>query len=161
MVPTPFLVVTLALLCAGVVGALVPFVPGALLSLCGVLLYWWASGFTTPGLVALAAFLTLVVAALLVDLFGGAIAANQGGASTTTVIAAVVASLVLALVTGPVGILVGIPLVVFLVEFYRRGESGQATRAALVTTVGLFASNVVQALLMLAVLVGFVALLFV
>jgi hypothetical protein len=147
--------VTFVLLIAGVVGALVPFVPGSLLSLLGVLFHWWATGYTTPGLVGLVAFTTLIVAALLVDLFGGPIAASRGGAGTFTIILAVLASLVLALFTGPLGILVGIPLVVFLAEYYRIGQREAATRAALVTTLGLFASNLVQALLMGTVLVGF------
>lgn len=155
MVSTLVLAVTFGLLVAGVVGSIVPAVPGAGLSLTGVLFHWWASGYATPGLVALVAFVGLAVVAMLVDLFGGAVAASQGGASTRTVVAAVVVSLVLALVTGPLGILIGVPVTVFLVEFYRNGEREQAQRAALVTTVGVLASALVQALLTATILVGF------
>jgi hypothetical protein len=160
MASTAVLVVTFALLIAGVVGSLVPFVPGALLSLVGVLYHWWATGYTTPGLLELVAFTTLIAVALLVDLFGGAIAASQGGAGRYTVVLAVIASLVLAVFTGPLGILIGIPLVVFLTEYYRIGEREEALQTALVATLGLFASNVVQALLMGTVLFGFALLVF-
>jgi uncharacterized protein YqgC (DUF456 family) len=158
MASTGVLAVTFLLLLAGVVGSVLPAVPGAVLSLVGVLFHWWATGYTTPGTVALLAFVGLAVVAMLVDLFGGAIAASRGGASRVAVAAAVVVSLVLAVFTGPLGILVGVPATVFLVELYRNGDSDQAGRAALVTTVGIFASAVVQALLTTTILAGFVLL---
>jgi len=155
MVSPAVLAVTFGLLVAGVVGSIVPAVPGAGLSLVGVVFHWWASGYATPGPVALVAFVGLAVVAMLVDLFGGAVAASQGGASTRTVAAAVVVSLVLAVFTGPLGILIGVPATVFLIELYRNGEREQAQRAALVTTVGVLASALVQALLTATILVGF------
>jgi len=155
MVSIAVLVVTFLLLGAGIVGSLIPAVPGASLSLLGILLYWWASGYTTPGTLALLAFVALAVAAMLVDLFGGAIAARHGGASTRTVVAAIAVSLVLAVVTGPLGILLGVPATVFLLEFDRHGDRQEARRAALVTTVGIFASTAVQVLLTATLLLGF------
>jgi uncharacterized protein YqgC (DUF456 family) len=147
--------ITFALLIAGVVGSVVPAIPGALLSLVGVLFHWWASGYTTPGTAVLLAFVGVAVAAMLVDLFGSAIAARHGGASKLTVGAAIAVSLVLAAFTGPLGILVGVPGTVFLLELYRNGDSGQARRAAVMTTIGIFASALVQALLTTTLLIGF------
>jgi uncharacterized protein YqgC (DUF456 family) len=149
------LAITFVLLVAGVVGSVVPAIPGALLSLVGITFHWWATGYATPGRLALLTFVGLAVAAILVDLFGGAIAASRGGASKRTVAAAVVVSFGLALVTGPLGILLGVPATVFLIELSRHGDSGQAKRAALITTIGIFASTVVQALLTTTLLVGF------
>lgn len=155
MSSTVVLAVTFLLLTGGVVGSVVPAIPGAVLSLAGVLFHWWATGYTTPGTLALVAFCGLAVAAILVDLFGGAIAARHGGASTLTVIAAVAVSLVLVVFTGPLAILVGVPVTVFLVELYRNGDSDAARRAALTTTVGIFASAIMQVLLTATLLVGF------
>ncbi|MEF8813180.1 MAG: DUF456 domain-containing protein [Halovenus sp.] len=155
MTSTGVLAVTFVLLIAGVVGSIVPAIPGAFLSLAGVLFHWWATGYAAPGPLALLAFAGLAVAAMLVDLFGGAIAASHGGASRRTVVAAMTVSLVLAVVAGPLGILVGVPATVFLLELYRNGESRQAQRAALVATVGVFASALVQVLLTATLLVGF------
>jgi uncharacterized protein YqgC (DUF456 family) len=157
---TGVLVLTFGLLTAGVVGSLVPVVPGAALSLVGVLFHWWATGYATPGTLALVAFVGLALVAMLVDLFGGAAAASQGGASKFTVGAAIVVSLALAVLTGPLGILVGVPATVFVVELYRNGDSEQARRAAVVTTVGILASAVVQALLTTTILLGFVVVVF-
>jgi uncharacterized protein YqgC (DUF456 family) len=160
MASTAVLAITVGLLVAGVVGSVVPAVPGALLSLLGVLFHWWATDFATPGTLALITFVGLAVVAMLVDLFGGPIAASHGGASKLTVLAAIAVSLVLAVFTGPLGILIGVPGTVFLIEFYRNGTRGQAQRAALVTTIGIFASTLVQALLTTTILIGFVLVLF-
>jgi len=155
MSSTAVLAITVGLLVAGVVGSVVPAVPGALLSLLGVLFHWWATGYTTPGTLVLLTFVGLALAAMLVDLFGGPIAASRGGASKLTVLAAIAVSLVLAVFTGPLGILIGVPGTVFLIELYRNENRGEAQRAALVTTVGLFASTLVQALLTTTILLGF------
>jgi uncharacterized protein YqgC (DUF456 family) len=149
------LAITFGLLIGGVVGGIGPALPGALLSLVGILFHWWATGYTTPGTLALITFVGLAVTAMLVDLFGGAIAASQGGASKTTVLIAVVVSLALAVFTGPLAILVGVPATVFVLELYRNGERGQALHAAFITTVGIFASAFVQVLLTTTLLIGF------
>ncbi len=155
MTATGVLAITFGLLIAGVVGSIVPVIPGALLSLVGILFHWWATGYATPGTVLLLVFVGIALVAMLVDLFGGAFAASQGGASTRTVVAAIAVSLVLAVFTGPIGILVGVPATVFAVEWYRTEDSGQAQRAALVTTLGILASALVQALLTTTLLLGF------
>jgi len=149
------LAVTFGLLFAGVVGSVLPVVPGALLSLLGVLFHWWATGFASPGTVVVVVFSGIAVVAMLVDLFGGALAAGQGGASRQTVVGAIAVSLVLALFAGPVGIFVGVPVTVFALEWYRSGDSGQARRAAVVTTLGMLGSALVQALLTTTLLLGF------
>lgn len=160
MTATGVLAITFGLLVAGVVGSVLPVVPGALLSLLGILFHWWATDFATPGTVILVVFVGVAVVAMLVDLFGGALAASQGGASKRTVVAAIAVSLVLAVFTGPIGILVGVPATVFVVELYRTEDSGQAQRAAFVTTVGILASALVQAVLTTTLLIGFALVVF-
>jgi len=133
------------LLVAGVVGSLVPQVPGALLSLAGVFTYWYATG--EPGLGLLVALVLVGVLTWVVDFAGGAIAARAGGASNTTALLAGVVALVLFFLTGPLGIILGVAVTVFAVEFYRQQDARKGLKAALVTTVGLLASSVVQTLL--------------
>ncbi|MDQ2049669.1 DUF456 domain-containing protein [Natronolimnohabitans sp. A-GB9] len=149
------------LLVGGVVGTLVPLVPGGLLSLSGVYLYWWQSGFAEPGTITLAVLTLLGLLTLFAELFAGSLAARAGGASwTTTTIAAAVA-IVLLLVTGPLGLLVGLFGTVFVVEYVRRGDAAHSTRSALFATVGTLASTALQALLTLTILVTFVLAVFV
>ena len=161
MSSTGVLAVTFLLLVAGVVGSVVPAIPGAVLSILGVLYHWWATGYTTPGTLVLITFVGLGVVAMLVDLFGGAIAARHGGASKLTVVAAILVSIVLAIFTGPLAILIGVPVTVFLLELYRNEDRGAAGRAAIITTIGIFASALMQALLTLTMLIGFLLVIFV
>ncbi|WP_413229573.1 DUF456 domain-containing protein [Haloarcula salinisoli] len=144
-IETGLVVLAFLLLVGGVVGSLVPQVPGALLSLAGVFTHWYATG--EPGLGLLVALVIVGVLTLVVDWFGGAIAARAGGASNTTALLAGVVALVLFFVTGPLGIILGVAATVFAVEFYRQQDARQGLKAALVTTAGMLASSVAQALL--------------
>ena len=142
-----------ALLVGGVVGSLVPQVPGAPVSLAGVYLYWVATGMTEPGTLLLAALTVVGVLTWVVDFVGGAVAARVGGASNATAVIAGLVGLVLFFVTGPLGILLGVAATVFAVEFYRQEDARKGLKAALVTTAGMLASGVVQALLTGSILV--------
>lgn len=144
-IETGLVVLAFLLLVAGVVGSLVPQVPGALLSLAGVFTYWYATG--APGRALLVALTLVGVLTWVVDWFGGAIAARAGGAANTTALLAGVVALVLFFLTGPLGIILGVAATVFAVEFYRQQDARQGLKAALVTTAGMLASSVAQALL--------------
>lgn len=157
---TPLELLALALVVLGVVGSVLPLVPGALSSIAGVLLYWWATGFAEPGPIALLAFLLVGVITLIVDYAGGAVAARAGGASALTTALSVIVGIVLALVSGPIGLLLGIAGTVFLVEFARNRDAPASARTATYATVGVLASNAVQLLLTGAILVGFVFVVF-
>ncbi|WP_380675905.1 DUF456 domain-containing protein [Salinigranum sp. GCM10025319] len=148
--------VAIGLAVVGVVGSVLPAVPGATLSLAGAVLYWWSTGYTDPSLVVLAGFALVAVATVAVDVAGSAVAIRAGGASSLTVAVALVAGLVLGLVTGPVGFIVGVAGAAFAVEYYRTGEREASGRAALYATVGVLGSAVVQLLLTLSLLVALV-----
>lgn len=151
------LLVALTLLVAGVVGSVLPAMPGALLSLVGIYLYWWSSGFASPGPVLLAVLTIVGLFTIAVDYLGGAISARVGGATLRTTALAAVVGLVLFFVAGPLGILVGVAATVFLAEYYRSREARASGRAAVFATVGLLASTAVQVLLTASMLVAFVA----
>ncbi|MFC7154773.1 DUF456 domain-containing protein [Halomarina halobia] len=146
-----------ALLVLGVVGTVVPLLPGALLSLAGVYLYWWGTGYAAPGPAVLAALTLVGVAAVAVDYFGGAIAARSGGASWWTTALAATAGVLLMLVSGPFGLLVGVAGTVFVLEYGRHRDAREGAWTALYATVGVLASAVVQALLALSMLVAMLA----
>ncbi|MFC6835759.1 DUF456 domain-containing protein [Halomarina ordinaria] len=145
-----------ALLALGVVGAVLPLLPGALLSLAGVYVYWWGTGYADPTLVVLVGLTLVGVATALVDYFGGAIAARTGGASVATTAIAATAGVLLMLVSGPVGLLVGVAGTVFVLEYGRHRDPRAGARTALYATVGVLASTVVQVLLTLAMLAAMV-----
>lgn len=150
------LYVALALLILGIIGSVVPLLPGPLLSLAGVLGYWWATGYDEPGLITLVVLVVLGVLALLLDYLGSAVAARAGGASLTASLAGGAVGLVLLFVFGPVGMLLGVVGTVFVLELRRHGDAEAGVRTALLTAVGTLASAVVQVVLTAAMLVTFV-----
>ncbi|WP_330631377.1 DUF456 domain-containing protein [Halocatena halophila] len=142
---------------AGVVGSVVPMVPGAPLSLLGVGLYWWTSGFSEPGLLSIVVITVIGFTAVLTDTFAGAIAAKFGGASWLTTTLAGIVGFVLFFVTGPLGMLLGIALTVFGGEIYRHRDARAGARTALVATVGVIGSAAMQFVLTLSILFIFLA----
>ncbi|WP_435332687.1 DUF456 domain-containing protein [Haloarchaeobius sp. TZWWS8] len=149
----PF-IVAVVLLLVGVVGSAVPSLPGPLVSVVAVLGYWWVG----DGLGTLAAIALVLVGlfAVVVDQLASVVSTKASGASWTTTALAGLAGLVLLFVAGPLGIIVGVAGTVFVVELYQKGDHEHAARAAAYTTVGILASAVVQVLLTLSMLVGFV-----
>lgn len=149
------LLVAVALLAAGIVGSVVPMLPSGLFSLAGVIVYW-LFGSEPIGPVLLFSLISVAILAIVVEQFGGAIAAKATGASNRTTIAAVLAGVVLFFVAGPVGIVLGIVGVVFLAELLEEAPPEVAFRRAVYTLAGILASTGVQLLLTLSVLAGFV-----
>jgi len=150
----PLVLVAFVLLIAGVLGSFLPVLPGPALSLAGVYLYWWTTGYAEPTLLVLLALTVVGLAGVVVDLFGGALGARAGGASATTTAAAAVVGGLLFFVAGPVGIVLGVAGTVFIVEFLRERDAGASLTAVVYATLGILASAVVQALLTLSILVA-------
>lgn len=144
--------VAFGLLVAGVVGSLLPAVPGAPLSIGGVLLYWWTTG--QPGPLLLGVLVLVGVVTLLVDWFGGAVAARASGTSTLVSAAAGLVGLVGMVVAGPIGLVLGIAGTVFAATFYRERDAATGVKRAVYATAGVLASAVVQALLTASILLS-------
>ncbi|MFP9192521.1 DUF456 domain-containing protein [Natronosalvus vescus] len=152
---------SIALFLAGIVGTVVPLVPGGILSLSGLFLYWWQSGYAEPGLLALAVLTSLGLLTLFVEFFAGSIAARAGGASWGTTVAGAVAGIVLMLVTGPLGLLVGLFGTIFVLEFAANGDLDGSLRTAGYATAGILASTAVQVMLTTTIFLGFLVAVFV
>jgi len=146
----PLVLVAFALLAAGVAGSVLPLLPSGLLSLAGVLLYWWATG--EPGFLLLAVLVGLSVVAALVDWLAGFVGARASGVSTRTAALAGVAGFLLMLPTGPLGLVAGVAATVFAVEFRESGDLPGSARRAGYATVGVLASAGMQVVLTATVL---------
>ncbi|MFB6227411.1 MAG: DUF456 domain-containing protein [Halobacteriales archaeon] len=153
----PIAVVAVALLIAGVVGCVVPIVPGAPLSLAGVYLYWWGTGFTEPGVALLAALTLLGLLATVADVGAEVVSARVGGASMTTSVVAGAVGIVLFVVVTPIGALLGVVATVFVLEYRRHRDATQGAKAAGAVVLGILGSVVVQVILTASMLVAFVA----
>lgn len=149
------LAVAIALLVIGVVGSIVPLVPAGAPSLAGVYLYA-LYGAEPLGTGTLVAFTVVGVVAAALELLGGPLAARGSGASTRTMLAAAGVGFLLFFVTGPLGIVIGMVIVVFYAEYSRGTAPELAARRAGYTVLGVLVAAAAQLVLTLALLGGFV-----
>ena len=143
---TPSTAVAVGLLATGVAVNALSRYPGTALSLAGVYLYWWGTGYAEPATVTLA-LLTGVAALVLVGrLFTRYLAARIGGASRLALAAGAVAGILLFPFTGTTGLLLGTVVAVFAVE-YRRRSATRSLLVALGVVFGTVASRGLRVLL--------------
>ncbi len=150
-----YILLAITLLVLGIIGSLTPMVPGALLSLAGVLVYSWSTGFADPNVLVLILLVLTGLTALIFDWLAGSVAAKAGGASNRTTIASGIIGLLAFFVAGPVGTVVGVALTVYIREFLRTGENNQSLKAGIYSAVGVLGSSLVQVVLTAMMLIIF------
>jgi uncharacterized protein YqgC (DUF456 family) len=99
-------VLAAALIVIGIVGAILPALPGVPLVFCGMLLAAWADGFRHVGTITLIVLGVLTVLALLIDFAAGILGAKRVGASRLAVVGAAIGTLV-GIAFGLPGLLLG------------------------------------------------------
>jgi uncharacterized protein len=142
MQPTVIFYLVAALLVAiGLVGIVLPALPGLPLVFCGMLLASWADGFTHIGIATLVVLGLLTLLSLAVDFWAAAMGAKRVGASRLALIGALLGTLA-GLFLGPIGLFLG-PFVGALAGELMHGRRldrarlGQATRVGIGTWVGM------------------------
>lgn len=124
------------LVLVGVLGTILPAVPGAPLVFVGLLLVAWADRFQRVGLWPLVVVGALAIVALVIDWLATAYGVKKSGASGWALGGAVL-GLFVGLLFPPVGLLLG-PFVGALAgEYYARRDLQQATRAGVGAGIGL------------------------
>lgn len=151
-----FTAAAVTLMVLGVVGSFAPMLPSGLLSVFGILVYWYGTGYTRPGNLFLAGFIAVGLFETAADYLSGVIAAKVGGASTKTGVLAGIVGFILFFILGPLGILLGIVGTVILREYLRTGETGRSLKAALYSSIGVLGSSLVQFLVTSILLFAFI-----
>lgn len=138
----------------GLVGAIVPVLPGPPLILVGALLYAFATDWTPIGLGRLVILAALMVGASLAGHVGTVVGARRAGGSRWAVVGAL-AGTVVGIFFAPLGLIVG-PLVGAIAgELLRTGELRDSVRTGLGTAVGVLAGAAFQFGLALAMVALF------
>lgn len=151
-----------AVMVVGIVGAVIPGIPGVILSVAAIVVWGAVQGFRSvelPLIVAVAAWLGSVA----IDFLASYLGAKQAGASKWGQIGAVIGLLVgvFGLLPalpfgGPfLGLLIGPLLGAVIAEFIYRKDLMLALKAGLGILVGTVLGNLIQGLLALAVLIIF------
>ena len=150
------LVITSLLVLVGLIGTVLPVIPGTILIFAGALLYALVDGFQVVGWPTLLVLGVLTVVATTADLWASSVGAKIGGASGWSVVIGLVAGLVGFVVFSLPGAIIGAVLGVLLTEIVRVGDWRQALKAGSGWVVGWILSTVVQlgiGLIMVAILV--------
>jgi uncharacterized protein len=151
-------VVVAILMLAGLVGAIVPFVPGAPLIFAGALLHAIATDFTPIGVGRLAILATIGVLAWALEHVAGVVGARSAGGSRAAVIGAMF-GMVAGVAVAPVGLLLG-PIVGAIAGELLAGRApGPSVRSGLGAALGVLTGVVAHfalALVMIALFVWWV-----
>jgi uncharacterized protein len=129
-------ILAVGLVAVGVIGTVVPGLPGAILVLAGLVLAAWIDGFARVGVLTLAALAAFTAAAYALDFVATAVGARRFGTSWWGVLGALLGTLA-GLVFGLVGLVLGPFLGAFLLELCARRDLRQAGRAGLGAWLGL------------------------
>jgi uncharacterized protein len=134
--PLVLWLVASVLVLAGLVGLVLPALPGAPLIFAGLLLAAWAEGFNYVGGWTIAALAAIALLTLGVDLWATMFGAKKFGASKRAILGALIGAVI--------GIFLGLPGVIFgpfigavAGELSAQSDLRQATRAGIGATVGL------------------------
>jgi uncharacterized protein YqgC (DUF456 family) len=138
-------VVVALLFVAGLVGSIVPWMPGPLFVVAGALIWALATNFERLGAGRLAILGALAVLAFLLDLIVGAIGARRYGAGRMGVAGALVGALV-GLFFGPVGLVVGCIAGAVAGELLRGADLAQGVRSGAGALLGVLAGLAVDLL---------------
>jgi len=154
MEPQPyFFVLAAVLVVLGLVGTVLPVLPGILLVFGGLFLAAWADGFQHVGAVGLSIIGVLALLAFAADLVASLLGAKRVGASPLALAGAAAG--------GIVGVFLGIPGLIFgpfvgavVGEYLARGRLVQAGKVGIGTWIGLIlaaVAKVIIAFLMIAI----------
>jgi uncharacterized protein YqgC (DUF456 family) len=153
-----WLVLALLLMAIGLVGTVVPALPGIALVLAGAVLYAAATGFTVVGVGDVLLFAALTALALGLDLLAHMLGARAFGATCWGVVGAVLGVVVGLLVGGPLGLLVGPLLGAVALEALSGQPLRRALRSGVGAVVGYLLGTAAQAALAIVIIVRFVRL---
>lgn len=137
----------------GQLGLVIPIFPGNVVIWAAALVYGILFGFGLLGWIVFALLTVLMLIAVTVDNVLMGAKARQEGAAWRSILLALFAGLVFTFVFPPVGGLIAAPLVLFLMEFHRLGDSKKASQVVrgLLTGLGLsFLARFLLGLVMLA-----------
>ena len=160
MDPNVYLALAAILVALGVLGTVLPVLPGILLVFGGLFLAAWAQDFTRVGWIGLSVIGVLALMGFGADFVASLLGAKRVGASPKALIGAAIGGFI-GVFFGLPGILLGPFIGAVLGELWARGGLAQATKVGLGTTIGLlFAAiaKLVLAFLMIGTFAAFYAL---
>jgi len=141
----------------GLVGIILPLIPGVPVIFLGLFLAAAASKFSFISTYTLIILFVLALLSVLVDYFSGFLGAKYAGSSLFGLLGAIVGVIFGVSVFGLVGVLVGPALGVFIFDLLSRREIKKSSKVATYTffsTIAGIITNLVLAVLMIGIFIG-------
>lgn len=147
------IVLSILIILIGLIGAVFPMIPGIPLMLIGtIIIALWVEGGSIPmGHLYIYASITLI--SILIDYAGGIIGAKVGRATKMGIWGAILGAFLGTIILGPIGIIIGPALGVFIIEMLYRRNFTKSLRASGTTFLSSIAGIAVNFLLALSFLV--------
>ncbi|MCM5678995.1 DUF456 domain-containing protein [Schlegelella sp. S2-27] len=144
--PAVWWVLALMLMGLGVLGTVLPALPGTVLVLAGIVIAAWIDGFVRVSGWTVGAIAVLAVIAWAADYVAALLGARKAGASPLALAGAAIGTL-LGVFTGFIGLLF-MPLAGAMAgEYWARRDARRATQVGLATWIGLLVATVVKVVL--------------
>ncbi len=153
---TMALIASMILVIVGLIGTVVPGIPGTILIFLGALLYGFLEGFQAVGWPTLVVLGLLTVVATTADVWATSVGARLGGASGWSIVGGMVGGLVGLLVFTLPGAIIGALVGVLAVEILRARDWRKALKAGGGWAVGWILATALQAGIGLVMAVIFV-----
>ncbi len=142
-------IITVLLIITGIVGSIIPFLPGEPLILLGAIVYGLGFGFDRIGIVIYVILAVLTAFSLVVNYVATSIGAKKLGASIFGMIGAVLGAVIGFLVGNIIGLLIGPFIGAFIGELIRTGKVEISIKAGLGAVLGFFAGSLMRFLISL------------
>lgn len=146
--------VAILLVVIGILGTLLPMLPGVPLVFTGLLLGAWLDGFAKVGVLAISIVGVMALVAMFVDFVASFVTVKRSGASKYALWGAAIGA-VLGLFMGMLGLIVGTALGAAAGELMANKDSSQATAVGLAAGLGFVIALVVKIVLTMGMLAIF------
>ena len=156
MQPAVYYALATVLVVVGLVGTVMPVIPGALLIFAGLFVAAWAGGFAHVGMVGLGIIGALGLLSFVADFVASLLGAKRVGASKQALVGATLGGAIGLFFSIP-GMIVGPFVGAVAGELLARGGVAQAGKVGLGTWLGLLAAAVLKVVLACLMIATFIA----
>lgn len=130
-------IISAGLILIGLLGTVLPVLPGIPLAFMGMLLAAWVGDFTKISLITVIVLGLLTAASVAVDFFASLVGAKRAGASKFAMLGGALGGLIGFLVLNIVGLIIGPFIGVVAVEMFRGKTAREAGKIGLGTWIGM------------------------
>lgn len=149
------IVISYFLMIVGVIGTILPALPGLILVLLGIILYGWHIGFEVLGYSFLATMVLLTLVGTFVDILGSMVGAKKYGASKLSMLSMLIGLGFGLLTIGLPGIIIGPIAAVIFTEVFKGKSFNEAFKVTLGIILGFLSGIAFRFIIGIAMTISF------